>query len=393
MAYSLVGILAIVIHLIINIGVFIDMKRGRKFRGEKFYFFFLLTAILFHLADVFWGIFFFMSPNPVALRVSTTLYMLALASSILLWAFFVSKYLDLNKKESGIILIINIAIFAFQAITVLINIFYPIVFLVTESCEYSAQPIRYVNLALQISIYLLMSTYTLISVRNQSGSEKRKYLTIVLFGLFMIAAITAQVFLPELPVYSMGYLFGICILHTFVVRDVLEDREEQIHETKQQIKIDPLTGALSKYAYQETWEEIETLIANNELKQLALVMFDLNDLKLTNDTYGHEIGDKYLVDSFNLIKEFYHDIPLYRVGGDEFVALFINGQYPDRLKYFSAFNKRIDENVKNKDRLIISSGIAEYDSDKDSSVLTVFTRADRDMYMRKQKIKKAQQKV
>ena len=55
MAYSLVGILAVVIHLIINIGVFIDMKTGHKFRGEKIYLFFLLSVIVFHIADAFWG--------------------------------------------------------------------------------------------------------------------------------------------------------------------------------------------------------------------------------------------------------------------------------------------------------------------------------------------------
>ena len=281
-------------------------------------------------------------------------------------------------------------------LTILINLFplvipsfKPLLFSVTKNETdfiYSAEPLRYVNLSLQIIMYLIVSTYTFIAAGRQSGSDKRRHLTIGLFGLFMIVALTLQVFFPLLPLYSLGYLFGICILHAFVVRDVISDKEEQI-------KIDPLTGALSKYAYQETWEEIEEKISANQLSEFAMVMFDLNDLKLINDTYGHEVGDKYLVDSYNLIREYYQDVPLYRVGGDEFVALFFKDKFEQRREYFKAFNKCIDENVKNKDRIIISSGLADFDSDKDSSVLTVFTRADRDMYARKEKIKKAQENL
>ena len=402
MAYSLVGILAVVIHLIINIGVFIDMKTGHKFRGEKIYLFFLLSVIVFHIADAFWG-FIYDAKLKTALFIDTTAYMIAMATSIFLWGFFVYRYLSIDKHKSKAFVYINLAVFVFQMLTVLINLFpliipsfKPLLFSITKTeteFTYSAEPLRYVNLTLQIVTYLVVSTYTFIAARRQTGSDKRKHLTIGLFGLFMIIALTLQVFFPLLPMYSLGYLLGICVLHAFVVRDVLFDQEEQVNVAKQQVQIDPLTGAFSKYAYQEKWEEIETAIASGELKDFAMVMFDLNDLKLTNDTFGHEVGDKYLVDSFNLIKEYYPDIPLYRVGGDEFVAILTNGQFENRKKYLKDFNDRIDENVKNKDRLIISSGIAEYNSDKDSSILTVFTRADRDMYARKQRIKEAQEKL
>ena len=402
MAYSLVGILAVVIHLIINIGVFIDMKTGHKFCGEKIYLFFLLSVIVFHIADAFWG-FIYDAKLKTALFIDTTAYMVAMATSIFLWGFFVYRYLSFDKYKSKAFVYINLAVFVFQMLTVLINLlpliipsFKPLLFSVTKTeteFTYSAEPLRYVNLTLQIVIYLVVSSYTFIAARKQTGSDKRKHLTIGLFGLFMIIALTLQVFFPLLPMYSLGYLLGICVLHAFVVRDVLFDQEEKVNVAKQQVQIDPLTGAFSKYAYQEKWEEIETAIASGELKDFAMVMFDLNDLKLTNDTYGHEVGDKYLVDSFNLIKEYYPGIPLYRVGGDEFVAMLTNGQFENRKKYLRDFNDRIDENVKKKDRLIISSGIAEYNSDKDSSILTVFTRADRDMYARKQRIKEAQEKL
>jgi GGDEF domain-containing protein len=50
-------------------------------------------------------------------------------------------------------------------------------------------------------------------------------------------------------------------------------------------------------------------------------MFDLNDLKHINDRYGHERGDEYIVNCCRLICQVFKHSPVFRIGGDEFVAL------------------------------------------------------------------------
>ena len=386
MAYSIVGLLAIVIHLIINIGVFIDMKNGRKFRGEMIYFFFLLSAIIFHITDAIWG-FIYDAKLVTALKIDTSIYMIAMASSILLWAYFVFYYVGLNKTEKKVIITLTFSIFAFQILTVIVNFFYPVLFSVSADCEYKAEAFRYANLSLQILTYLLVSTYMFLSARKQKGSDKRRHLSIASFGIFMIIAITLQVFFPLLPMYSLGYLLGICALHAFVFRDLLTVREEDLSVAKQQVLIDPLTGVYSKHAYIDAEEEIEQKINDNSMGNFAMVVFDLNDLKMVNDTYGHEAGDNYLRDSTKLIREFYKDIPIYRVGGDEFVAILLDKDYEKKDSLFKSFNEKIEQNLKNKDRLVISSGISTYKSGVDTTILKVFTRADQRMYDRKQKLK------
>ena len=386
MAYSIVGILAIVIHLIINIGVFIDMKKGRKFRGEKIYFFFLLSAILFHIIDTFWG-FFYESKQVTALIIDTNAYMIAMAISILLWAYFVLRYLGLSKKEKRALLLLNFFVFGFQIVTTIINIFYPVLFSVTSDCVFKIEKVRYANLSLQILIYLTVSIYMFLSAKKQNGSDKRRHYSIALFGIFMIAAITLQVFFPLLPMYSLGYLLGICALHAFVFRDLLEVKEEDLSEAKHQVLIDPLTGVYSKHAYIDIEEEIEKKIDSNSMNEFAMVVFDLNDLKATNDTYGHEAGDNYLIDSAKLIGEYFKDVPIYRIGGDEFVAILQNQEYDNRDLLVNSFNSRIDKNIQNKDRVIVSCGLGIYERNIDTSVLKVFTRADRNMYARKQELK------
>ena len=51
-------------------------------------------------------------------------------------------------------------------------------------------------------------------------------------------------------------------------------------------------------------------------------MFDLNDLKKCNDTYGHDYGDQYIMMASEILKKLFAlDGKCYRIGGDEFCAL------------------------------------------------------------------------
>jgi len=65
----------------------------------------------------------------------------------------------------------------------------------------------------------------------------------------------------------------------------------------------------------------EKIASNNEETPLGVIYFDLNDLKGVNDKYGHEAGDNYIRSFVKTIKELVGDM-LYRIGGDEFVAIY-----------------------------------------------------------------------
>ena len=389
MAYSLVGLLAIVVLLIINFDVILDIKSNKKFRGEKFYLFFLISVILFHVADACWG-FINEAKLVKALFVDTTLYFIAMASSILLWGVFIYHYLGFKKQQNKLILYISLAIFTFQIAVIITNFFSPVLFSISDECVYAAGPVRYVNLAIQVLMYLILSLYTLMAARKVGGSSKRKHITVAFFGLFMILAIILQVFFPLMPFYSLGYLLGICVLHTFVFRDMLAAKVDELDETKHQVMVDALTGVYSKHAYIDVEDDIEKKISSGAMCDFAMVVFDLNDLKFINDTYGHEEGDNYLVDSTKLIGKYFKNIPVYRVGGDEFVAILIGRDYEKREEYLKAFNAQIDLNVRNKQRTIVSAGIATFEQDRDTTILKVFTRSDRQMYVRKQELKEEQ---
>ena len=383
MVYSLAGILAIAIHFIVNIDVFLNFRKKKRFSGERFYLLFLLSVIAFHISDGFWGI-LYDKHLADAVFADTTIYFIAMALSILFWSFFVYFYLGIKKK---IILYLSGAVFLLQIIPVIVNFFTPVLFKVTSDCVYSASYMRYATLAIQVLMFLLLAISTFIMSLRQDKMSRHRHYAIMFFSLFMLAAVMLQVFFPLMPMYSLGYLFGVCILHTFVVEDEKANQRIELEEAQYQVSIDPLTGVKSKHAYIDIEAEIDVRINKNEMEPFAFVVFDLNDLKKTNDTMGHEAGDEYIIASTNLIGEYFSNVDIYRVGGDEFAILLFKEEYDNREAMFNSFNELMEQNNINGEVIVISAGMSIYDPDKDNTAMRVYTRADSAMYERKRYLK------
>ena len=133
---------------------------------------------------------------------------------------------------------------------------------------------------------------------------------------------------------------------------------------------------------------------NEEIKQgkahFAISMIDLNDLKVTNDTLGHEAGDRYIIDSVKVISSCFETENIYRFGGDEFVVILEGEEYKHRQKFHNKFMKIIDENHANNSGPVISSGLSAYRKGEDFTFKVVFYRADKMMYGRKDYLKEHQ---
>lgn len=78
-------------------------------------------------------------------------------------------------------------------------------------------------------------------------------------------------------------------------------------------KLDSVTKLHNRNAY------VKRLFRLKRVKNVTIVMFDLNRLKHFNDNYGHSAGDAYLLSFGQTIKKKLEDLgELFRVGGDEF---------------------------------------------------------------------------
>ncbi len=104
-----------------------------------------------------------------------------------------------------------------------------------------------------------------------------------------------------------------------VIQDITEELKEKF-KIQRDRDIDPLTRLLNRQSFKTYMEQ---LLKKHPLKCAALVMFDLDNLKTMNDTYGHKWGDIYIkeaVQKLGIITQ-RNKMLLGRRSGDEFILL------------------------------------------------------------------------
>ena len=152
---------------------------------------------------------------------------------------------------------------------------------------------------------------------------------------------------------------------------------------------DPLTGVKNKTAYVEAEKRLEEEMRLGR-PEFALVVLDINDLKSVNDHYGHDFGDLLIIDACKLICKTFKRSPVYRIGGDEFVAILEGGDlenYSALLDEFELAMEAHNSDGREDSHLSIARGIAIYNHETDLVFANVFKRADDAMYQNKASIK------
>ena len=100
----------------------------------------------------------------------------------------------------------------------------------------------------------------------------------------------------------------------------MTDRKAKEEKMENIARSDPLTGVLNRRGFER--DAAQRLTESPDEETGALLFIDLNDFKLVNDQYGHEVGDQLLKIAAERLQKSLrsHDI-IGRPGGDEFVAL------------------------------------------------------------------------
>ncbi|MBQ6462095.1 MAG: GGDEF domain-containing protein [Pseudobutyrivibrio sp.] len=148
---------------------------------------------------------------------------------------------------------------------------------------------------------------------------------------------------------------------------------------------DQLTGVKNKRVYVDEEERINLQIKTGSDFEFGIVVCDINGLKQINDTKGHQAGDAYIKEGCEIICDAFSRSPVFRIGGDEFVAI-VQGKDYDRLNSrISKITKINDKNKKNG-KVTIAVGSSVFNK-ADKFVSDVFERADSTMYANKKKMK------
>ena len=183
-------------------------------------------------------------------------------------------------------------------------------------------------------------------------------------------------------------LLGLCQDVTDAMR-IKREYVQKLAMAQSMAEIDALTGIKNKNAFKEREALMNQRIKENRQPEFAIIVFDVNDLKIINDTMGHEAGDKCICDACDIICKTFKQSPAYRIGGDEFVVISQDEDY-GRTEELMERIAKYDEEAIASGGIIIACGMAKHENDED--VISVFNRADKNMYENKKYLKERSKK-
>ena len=162
----------------------------------------------------------------------------------------------------------------------------------------------------------------------------------------------------------------------------LEEANRKLQEANQKLSElavkDTLTGVGNKNAY---FEKVKQLEAGDD-RQYAVAVFDLNGLKTINDNFGHEIGDQAIAKAAAALRTVFGTENVYRIGGDEFIALLFDRSEDDMRALFTRLEQEIEKQNKGNTELPvgISKGFCVCAAGSGDEYKAVVSRADKSMY-------------
>jgi diguanylate cyclase (GGDEF)-like protein len=158
---------------------------------------------------------------------------------------------------------------------------------------------------------------------------------------------------------------------------------QEFREARQLADVDALTGVHNRRYFQETLER-ECARAHRYERGVALVILDIDDFKVTNDTLGHLGGDAVLVAVAERLRDAVRQSDVVcRVGGDEFAVILPEAGAQDALHLYRRIQFAVGSGASGPaERVRLSAGIAELRPEDDS--VSLFQQADEALYRAKE---------
>ncbi|MBR2761365.1 MAG: diguanylate cyclase [Solobacterium sp.] len=202
---------------------------------------------------------------------------------------------------------------------------------------------------------------------------------------FYTMIVIRSLFSMTLAILLVFFILSIFFTDRRIVKPMKHMENKAYHDT--------LTGLLNRTALSDTYLTLNSEIAENTAN-FTIVMIDINYLKKVNDTYGHDKGNEYLINSANLVSECFGKENVYRAGGDEFVVVRRKKEQASLPAEIQAFREKMeslgkDDSISPWQKVSAAVGSAQYEEGRDESAQGVLKRADAMMYENKLAMKAA----
>lgn len=166
------------------------------------------------------------------------------------------------------------------------------------------------------------------------------------------------------------------------------ERKRMEEELKRLAHYDTLTGAYNRgYGLELLQRQLK--LSKRDKSPLLLAYSDLDNLKDINDEFGHEEGDKVMVQVAKLFKSILREVDIItRMGGDEFLVIFLDSslnEIPIIRERLSKELARLNQISKKPYKIGFSTGFSNYNPANPQSMDELIRISDQMMYEEKKR--------
>lgn len=246
-----------------------------------------------------------------------------------------------------------------------------------DGTNYSDGILAYIGYAI-FMVYLTVSLFMVLAARNRL--EKRVKWAVIPISVIMYITVLAQAIRPEL------LMTGADVTLLCVAIFVSMDNPDM--DYKEQALWDYLTGLKNRNCYSKDMAMYAHRAKQNRNDhRMGILVADLNNLKVVNDTYGHVEGDRLIANAAAVLRtELKTAQGVYRLGGDEFAAVYLA---PDEETVKQEMEQVAQTCIQSSDGSVCTGIALGYAcGNVENSVEALFHVADRKMYENKFSMKK-----
>ena len=169
------------------------------------------------------------------------------------------------------------------------------------------------------------------------------------------------------------------------VSEDFQKRDELSRHLQQLATTGKLIGAFNRLKWEEN-QALEIERVKRSRDDLSLIFFDIDFFKKINDTHGHDVGDRVLIE---IVREVAGHIrqtdSLYRTGGEEFVILTPNTTREQAAILANKVRQAIAEHdFETAGHVTVSMGCVQFDKTGEDDAARMFKRADQALYRAKE---------
>ncbi|KJY81543.1 diguanylate cyclase [Vibrio galatheae] len=201
----------------------------------------------------------------------------------------------------------------------------------------------------------------------------------------LVYLISSKLFSGEVEgSYQLVINFTLAFVAIWLTSHVLEVKRRVSESSLGQLASrDALTGVYNRHALVHNFSRYR----NESVKlPLSLLILDLDFFKAVNDQYGHDVGDKVLVQTAALIDELSDEHLVYRIGGEEFCIALHNTAVNESKQKAEQIRNTIEGFAFNdsSEPIALTASIGVYQCDHYADLESVLKEADKELYRAKQ---------